>query len=126
MTIPDRNLATTVAAIPDNGPMRWFAQIGALLLVRRLLPLPDVHDLLWRYTRERNHSLSLAVDRAVAAGGLDLGTIGDMRRAHCGDMNAKNVSPRVETAHAQAETRLLRIERGAPIWPIMAAPLLMV
>jgi diguanylate cyclase len=112
MTIQDKHLATMVAAIPDKGPMRWFAQIGALLLDHQLPPLPDVYDLLWRYVRDESHDLSLAVDRAIAAGGLDLGTIGDLRRAHCGDLGAKEVSALVEAAHDQAEALSHRIEAG--------------
>ena len=112
MTIQDRHLATMVAAIPDNGPMRWFAQIGALLLDHQLPPLPDVYDLLWRYVRDESHDLSLAIDRAIGAGGLDLGTIGDLRRAHCGDLGANEVSALVEAAHDQAEALSHRIEAG--------------
>jgi diguanylate cyclase len=112
MTIQDKHLATMVAAIPDNGPMRWFAQIGALLLDHRLPPVPDVYDLLWRYVRDENHDLSLAVDRAIEAGGLDLGVIGDLRRAHCGQLGAKEVSALVEAAHDQAEALSHRIETG--------------
>jgi diguanylate cyclase len=112
MTIQDRHLATMVAAIPDNGPMRWFAHIGALLLDHQLPPLPDVYDLLWRYVRDENHDLSLAVDRAIAASDLDLGCIGDLRRAHCGDLGAKEVSALVEAAHDQAEALSYRIEAG--------------
>jgi diguanylate cyclase len=112
MTMKGRNPAATGAAIPDNGPMRAFAQIGALLFDHGLPPRPDVYDLLWRYVRDENHLLSLAVDRAIAAGRLDLGTVGELRRTHCSDISAEDVSALIKAANDQAEALSHHLEGG--------------
>lgn len=110
MTVHDGSMVTTVDRAPDDGPMRFFTQIGLLLTAHRLPPVPDVYDLLWRYVRDEDHGLSLAIERAIALGQLDLATIGDLRRAHCGDMEASEVAALVEAAHDQAEALSQRIE----------------
>jgi diguanylate cyclase len=112
MTIHDSKLAAMNDAVPDPGPMQWFTQIGTMLVAHRLPPLPDVYELLWRYVRDEDHALSLAVDRAIAAGDFNLGTIAELRQAHCGELGAKEVSALVEAAHGQAEALSHRIEAG--------------
>ena len=112
MTIKGRNPATIGAAIPDDGAMRGFARIGALLFDHGLPRRPDVYDLLWRYVRDENHLLSLAVDRAIAVGRLDLGTVGDLRRTHCSDISAEDVSALIKAAHDQAEALSRHVEGG--------------
>lgn len=112
MTIKGRNPATIGAAIPDDGAMRAFARIGALLFDHGLPPRPDVYDLLWRYVRDENHLLSMVVDRAIAVGRLDLGTVGDLRRTHCSDISAEDVSALIEAAHDQAEVLSHHLEGG--------------
>jgi diguanylate cyclase len=54
----------------------------------------------------------LAVDRVIAGGGLDLAAIGDLRRDHCGELGANEVTALVEAAHDQAEALSHRIEAG--------------
>lgn len=112
MTAYDSKLAAMNDAAPDTGPMRWFSQIGTMLISHRLPPVPDVYDLLWRYVRDENHDLSLAVDRAITVGSFDLAAIGALRRAHCGELGASEVSALVEAAHGQAEALSHRIEAG--------------
>lgn len=112
MTIHDGSMAAALGIAPDPGPMRYFSDIGTLLLAHRLPPVPDVYDLLWRYVRDEDHDLSLAIDRAIADGGFDLAAIGELRRAHCGDMEAGEVTALLEAAHDQAEALMHRIEAG--------------
>ncbi len=112
MTAYDSRLAAATDAAPDPGPMRWFSQIGTMLVAHRLPPVPDVYDLLWRYVRDEDHDLSLAVDRAITLGTFDLSTVADLRRAHCGELGASEVSALVEAAHGQAEALSHRIEAG--------------
>ncbi|MBC7504660.1 MAG: GGDEF domain-containing protein [Sandarakinorhabdus sp.] len=112
MTIHDCSMAAALALGPDTGPMRYFTEIGTLLLTHRLPPVPDVYDLLWRYVRDEDHDLSLAIDRAMTKGSFDLSVIGELRRTHCGDMEASEVSALLEAAHDQAEALIHRIETG--------------
>ena len=112
MTVHDGKMAAAIGTAPDTGPMRWFNDIGALLLAHRLPPLPDVYDLLWRYVRDEDHDLSLAIDRAITESRFDLAAIADLRRAHCGDLEAGEVAALLEAAHDQAEALTHRIESG--------------
>ena len=93
MTVQNGNLVLTAGTVPDDRPMRFFSQIGTLLLAHDLPPVPDVYDLLWRYVRDDDHALSLAIDRAITQGQFGLATVGDLRRAHCGDIEAKQKWP---------------------------------
>ena len=45
----------------------WFEQIGRLLMSTGLPPEPAVYDVLWRYVRDDDHELSLAIDRALTS-----------------------------------------------------------
>ncbi|KAB7646507.1 GGDEF domain-containing protein [Polymorphobacter fuscus] len=114
MTFLDSSMAIPAVgiAVPDPGPMRFFSEIGTLLLAHRLPPVPDVYDLLWRYVRDDYHALSLGVDRAIADGIFDLAAVSELRRAHCGDLDASAVTALVEAAHDQAEALSQRIESG--------------
>lgn len=112
MTVHNGNLALAGDTAPDVGPMRFFSQIGMLLLGHDLPPVPDVYDLLWRYVRDDDHTLSLAVDRAIAAGQFGLAAVGELRRAHCGDLEASEVAALVDAAHGQAEALSHRIAAG--------------
>ena len=112
MTIHNGNLALTQGAVPDDGPMRFFSQIGTLLLSHHLPPHPDVYDFLWRYVRDDDHALSLAVDRAITLGQFDIAAVGKLRREHCGDVDASDVAALVAAAHGQAEALSQRIEVG--------------
>ena len=67
---------------------------------------------MWRYVRDENHDLSLAVDTAITHGALDLAAITALRRAHCGEVGRAEVQALVEAAHDQAEALTHRIEAG--------------
>jgi diguanylate cyclase len=112
MTVHDGSMAATIDPLPDDGPMRYFSQIGVLLVAHRLPPVPDVYDLFWRYVRDEDHALSLAIERLIALEQLDLAGVADLRRAHCGDIEASEISALVEAAHDQAEALSHRIEAG--------------
>lgn len=116
MTVHDGNMAASIAATPDSGPMRYFADIGTLLLAHSLPPVPDVYDLLWRYVRDEDHDLSLTVDRAVADGRFNLSVISELRRSHgCdrdSDIAASEIAALLAAAHDQAEALSQRIEIG--------------
>ena len=112
MTVHDGAMAAGLNVVRDDGPMRDFAQIGTLLLAHRLPPLPDVFDLLWRYVRDEDHDLSLAVDRAITERAFDLASVTELRRAHCGDIEASEVAALVEAVHDQAEALSQRIGAG--------------
>ncbi|MBC7519524.1 MAG: GGDEF domain-containing protein [Sandarakinorhabdus sp.] len=105
--------ADTQAGSPSAGTaLAWFDQIRGVLISTQLPPQPDVYDLLWRYVRDDNHDLSLAVDTAMTLGELDLAAVAALRRAHCGEVGATEVAALVEAAHDQAEALTNRIEAG--------------
>lgn len=112
MTVHNGNLVRASGTTADNGPMRFFSQIGTMLLGHDLPPVPAVYDVLWRYVRDDDHALSLSVDRAIARGQFNLAAIGDLRRAHCGDIEASEIATLVEAAHGQAEALSRRIAVG--------------
>lgn len=114
MTIQTGRLAAAGSELApgDSQALQWFDQIRAMLVLTRLPPQPDVYDLLWRYVRDEDHALSLAVDTAIALGGLGLAGVATLRRAHCGDVGASEVAALVEAAHGQAEALTNRIEAG--------------
>lgn len=97
---------------PGTGPMAWFDQIRALCLRNGLSPEPAVYDLFWRYVRDEDHQLSLAIDRAMAAGRIDMTMVVALRRDHCGDLAGEEVAALVATAHDQAAALTTRIESG--------------
>ena len=103
---------TPTATLPDIIGLAWFDQIRALLLKTQLPPQPEVYDLFWRYVRDEDHDLSLAVDTALTLGGLDLAAIALLRRTHCGEVGATEVAALVEAAHGQAQSLTHRIEAG--------------
>lgn len=113
MTIQDGQLeAFAKASPPPELALAWYDQIRGLLVATGLPPQPDVYDLLWRYVRDENHDLSLAIDQALAGDGIDLAAVAVLRRAHCGDVAADEVAALVEAAHDQAEALTHRIEAG--------------
>ncbi|MFZ4690650.1 MAG: diguanylate cyclase [Polymorphobacter sp.] len=113
MTIQTGQLLADAPASPqDTAGLAWFDQIRVLLLETRLPPQPEVYDLLWRYVRDENHDLSLAVDAAITSGGLDLSAVAALRRSHCGEVGATEVAALVEAAHGQAEALTHSIEAG--------------
>jgi diguanylate cyclase len=107
-----RCVADVASAPPGNPALHWFDQIRPLLLATSLPPQPDVFDLLWRYVRDENHDLSLAVDTAITHGALDLAAVTALRRAHCGVVGRADFQALVGAAHDQAEALTHRIEAG--------------
>ena len=113
MTIETGRLVADVATAAGGNPaLLFFDQIRTLLLATSLPPRPEVYDLLWRYVRDENHYLSLAVDCAITNGALDLAAVTALRRAHCGEVGRDEVQALVEAAHDQAEALTHRIEAG--------------
>lgn len=108
----DGGTATASADGQAIAGLAWFDQIRALLVRTALPAQPDVYDLFWRYVRDDDHDLSLAVDTALSHGDLDLGTVAALRRNHCGEVGATEVAALVEAAHGQAEALTQRIEAG--------------
>ncbi|WP_353215980.1 GGDEF domain-containing protein [Sandarakinorhabdus sp.] len=114
--------AAAVAPPPDfanvggypagTGPMAWFEQIRALLLSTGLPPEPSVYDLLWRYVRDDDHELSLAIDKALSGGGLTMAALVALREAHLGQLGEAQVNQLIADAHGQAEALGLRIQSG--------------
>lgn len=94
------------------GAMAWFDQIRSLLLSTGLPPEPQVYDVLWRYVRDDDHELSLAIDRAILHGDLTLGALMTLRETHLGQMSEAQVNQLIAEAHDQAEALGRRIESG--------------
>ncbi|GGE16365.1 hypothetical protein GCM10011529_23450 [Polymorphobacter glacialis] len=94
--------------------LAFFDQIRALVVRTRLPPNTDVYDLFWRYVRDEDHDLSLAIDTAIAHDQLDLAAVAALRRCHCqdDDVGAVEVAALVAAAHDQAEALTQRIEAG--------------
>lgn len=101
------------AALPAGvGPLAWYDQIRALLVQTGLPPEPAVYDVLWRYVRDEDHELSLAIDQALAFEGLTLGIIIRLRETLLGQMSEAQVNQLIAQAHGQAEVLTKRIESG--------------
>ena len=107
-----RLVAQGEATLPEFADLALFDQVRALLVATRLPPEPDVYDLFWRYVSDSDHHLSLAIDAVLASGRFDLGVVTALRRAHCGEVAASDVTALVEAAHDQAERLTQRIEAG--------------
>jgi len=116
MTIQDGRIeAAATAATPGSDAARalvCFDQIRSLCVAHGLPPQPDIYELLWRYSRDEDHALSLAIDTAIATGDFDLATALQLRKAHCGEVEAGEVQALVEAAHGQAEALTQRIDAG--------------
>ncbi len=101
-----------VGAPGGQGPIGFFDQIRALLLKTGLPPEPPVYDVLWRYVRDEDHDLSLAIDKAMAGEGLTLSLLMTLRETHLGQMSEAQVNQLIAEAHDQAEALGRRIESG--------------
>ncbi|MEN9932264.1 MAG: hypothetical protein RIS17_837 [Pseudomonadota bacterium] len=101
-----------VAFPPGSGPMAWFDQVRALLVRTGLPPEPAVYDVLWRYVRDEDHDLSLAIDKALAGDGLTLADVLSLRETLLGQMSEAQVNQLIAEAHGQAEALTRRIETG--------------
>jgi diguanylate cyclase len=95
-----------------TGTMAWFDQIRTLLVSTGLPPEPAVYDVLWRYVRDDDHELSLAIDRAIMHSELTLGALMTLRETHLGQMSEAQVNQLIAEAHDQAEALGRRIESG--------------
>ena len=101
-----------VALPAGTGPLAWYDQIRALLIQTGLPPEPAVYDVLWRYLRDEDAELSLAIDKALAGDGLTLGTVMSLRETLLGQMSEAQVNQLIAQAHGQAEALTKRIESG--------------
>lgn len=101
-----------VAFPPGSGPMAWFDQVRALLIRTGLPPEPAVYDVLWRYVRDEDHDLSLAIDKALAGDGLTLADLLSLRETLLGQMSEAQVNHLIAEAHGQAVALTRRIETG--------------
>ena len=101
-----------VALPAGTGPLVWYDQIRALLIQSGLPPEPAVYDVLWRYVRDEDADLSLAIDKALASDGLTLGTVMSLRETLLGQMSEAQVNQLIAKAHGQAEALTKRIASG--------------
>ena len=101
-----------VAFPAGTAPMAWYDQIRALLITTGLPPEPAVYDVLWRYVRDEDHELSLAIDKALAGDGLTLSSLLTLRETLLGQMSEAQVNQLIAEAHGQAEALTKRIETG--------------
>jgi diguanylate cyclase len=104
-----------VAPAPVQAPaasLGWFDQVRALLVRTGLPPEPAVYDVLWRYVRDDDHDLSLAIDKAMAGDGLTISVVMALRETHLGQLSEAQVSQLIAEAQGQAEALGLRIESG--------------
>lgn len=96
----------------DHDGLAWFDQIRSLLVSTGLPPEPAVYDVLWRYVRDDDHELSLAIDRAIMHGDLTIGTLMQLRETHLGRLSEDQVNQLIAEAHDQAEALGRRIATG--------------
>lgn len=94
--------AGTSGEVDEHPQMPLFDRVRRLLAATGLPPLPDVYDLLWRHVGGDDFQLSLAIEAALAAGTLDLASVTELRRRHCGEVGLGDVTALVAAAHAQA------------------------
>jgi diguanylate cyclase len=92
--------------------LAWYDQIRRILISAALPPEPHVYDLLWRYVRDDDHQLSLAIDRALADNRLDLATIAALRAEHLGELAQAEVAALVAAAQGQAQSLERSIANG--------------
>ena len=116
---PGPMVAQAAAAVPPElafpagrGAMDWYDQIRAVLVQTGLPPEPAVYDILWRYVRDEDHELSLAIEKALAGEGLTLGVLMGLRETLLGQMSETQVNLLIAEAHGQAEALTKRIESG--------------
>jgi len=98
-------------AVPATG-LDWLDKVRALLVRTGLPAEPPVYDVLWRYVRDDDHELSLAIDKAMAGDGLTIGLLMTLRETHLGQMSEAQVNRLIAEAQGQAEALGLRIQNG--------------
>lgn len=92
--------------------LAWFDQIRPLLQATGLPAEPTVYDVLWRYVRDEDHDLSLAIERAMADGALTMAALMALREAHLGGLSEAAVKRLIAEAHDQADALAGRIASG--------------
>lgn len=97
---------------PAAGALAWFDRVRAMLVQTGLPPEPAVYELLWRYVRDEDHELSLAIDKAISAGELTLAAALSLRETHLGRLSEAQVNQLIAEAQGQAEALGRRIESG--------------
>ncbi len=112
MTMESGRLVAAAEAPANTAALAWFDQIRGLAMAHDLPPEPPVYDLLWRYVRDENHDLSLAVDRAIATETLNLPTVIDLRIKHIDGITGGEVASLVDVVHGQACALTKTIEVG--------------
>lgn len=112
MTMESGRLVAAEEAPASTAALAWFDQIRAHCMTYDLPPEPPVYDLLWRYVRDENHDLSLAVDRAIAADGFNMPALMEMRVKHIDGITTGEVASLVEVVHDQAKALTETIEVG--------------
>ncbi|OYQ26067.1 hypothetical protein CHU93_12830 [Sandarakinorhabdus cyanobacteriorum] len=100
------------AAAPPGAGLGWFDKVRAMLVRTGLPPEPPVYDVLWRYVRDDDHDLSLAIDKAIAGDGLTISTLMTLRETHLGQLSEAQVNQLIAEAQGQAEALGWRIEGG--------------
>ncbi|WP_310473940.1 diguanylate cyclase [Sandarakinorhabdus sp.] len=101
-----------VAFPGGTGPLASYDQIRSLLIQTGLPPEPAVYDVLWRYVRDEDADLSLAIDKAIAGDGLTLAVVMGLRETLLGEMSEAQVNQLIAQAHGQAEALTKRIVSG--------------
>jgi diguanylate cyclase len=112
MTMEAGRLIAETEAPAGTAALAWFDQIRALIVAHDLPPEPPVYDLFWRYVRDENHDLSLAVDRAIAENSLNLPVVLDLRVKHVDGITTGEVAELVQVVHGQARALTETIEVG--------------
>ncbi len=112
MSIETGRLIAETEAPAETAALTWFDQIRTLVVNHALPPEPQVYDLLWRYVRDENHDLSLAVDRAIATDAFNLPMLLDLRVQHIDGIASGEVASLVDVVHGQAQALTHTIEVG--------------
>lgn len=93
---------------PDS--LVWLDQVRSFAERYRLTIDPIRFGVLWRYVRDEDHDLSLAIDTAIAHGDLDDAAL--LRLAAAQEPDRGEVNALVAAARQQAEALTGRIEAG--------------
>ena len=89
-----------------------FDRLRDLLVSTGLPPEPEVYDLFWRYLGGLEHAVTRGLDDALAAGTIDMATVKQLRRDHCGDGDASAIAKLVETARVQTDRLSQHLREG--------------
>jgi diguanylate cyclase len=112
MTMESGRLVAESEAPDMATALTWFDQIRGMAVTHELPPEPAVYDLLWRYVRDENHDLSLAVDRAIAAEHFNLDSLLELRVKFIDGITTGEVAELVDVVQDQARALTESIEVG--------------